>query len=290
MAIFREFPEFQEFSLVWEFCQWRGGIVVIGGVIFGCFRKIAVQGRWPEGRPREKSKQNERHFIAAGSIFSTRGVLKIVFVERGFALRLFATRRPRGNWTPPNPQYPKKTIKVFLGHFGLRVSTKSPHKELQGEFCHWKGRTRPPPPQTWAKQNPLFLMNTFGSSFSKTPCLVTFKCLMCRNFGQAKVCHRLASPLAQVLASPVHLCYRNAAGPANALAELAAGFFQVISVHVLALNITSGVFPVAYCAMGLYSQKRQNRSVAQGILLEPVGSRLFIFESLFGKWNHGFGS
>ena len=27
--------------------------------------------------------------------------------------------------------------------------------------------------------------------------------------------------------------------------------------------------------------------MAQGVLLEPVGSRLFIFESLFGKWDHG---
>ena len=147
------------------------------------FRKCAR--RCPEVRPREKPEQQKKGlFTAVGSTFPTRGVLKSlegkgVCPEVPGGLRNEADTR---KLEPPKPaNTKKKPSKYFWAILACECPRKAPTKSHKANFAI-KG-----PPQTRAKQNPLFLMNTFGSSSSKTPCLVTFKCLMCRNLGQAKV-------------------------------------------------------------------------------------------------------
>ena len=124
-------------------------------------------------------------FTAVGSIFPTRGVLKSlegkgVCPEVPGGLRNEADTRKLATPNPKNT--PQKKPPSTFGPFCLARVHYKPPRSTQKANSAIKG-----PPQTRAKQNPLFLMNTFGSSSSKTPCLVTFKCLMCRNLGQAKI-------------------------------------------------------------------------------------------------------
>ena len=103
----------------------------------GCLGNVPGGARrCAPGKNRSKKKGL---FTAVGSIFPTRGVLKIlegkgVCTEVPGGLRNEAATR---KLEPPKPANTKtKTVKVLLGHFGLRVSTKTPHKEPQGQFCH----------------------------------------------------------------------------------------------------------------------------------------------------------
>ena len=161
------------------------------------FRKCArrcpeVPGGARRCAPGKNRSKKNRPFYRSGKHFSDKGGFENPRGKGGLpggarrcpevpgGLRNEADTRKLATPNPKNT--PKKKPPSTFGPFCLAHVHFKPPRSTQKANSAISG-----PPQTRAKQNPLFLMNTFGSSSSKTPCLVTFKCLMWRNLGQAKI-------------------------------------------------------------------------------------------------------
>ena len=99
--------------------------------------KLRFRGGDRRGAP-GKNRSKMKGILSQREAFFRQGGFENRLRGKGVCPEVCAARRPRGNWTPPNPQYPKNHQSVF-GPFWLASVHKKPPQGATRRILPLKG-------------------------------------------------------------------------------------------------------------------------------------------------------